>query len=160
MWDMIWRAAGVGLGGTVAMDIWALIRARFFGGSAPNWGPVGRWFAYLAKGQFFHEDIAASPAIPHEAALGWTAHYAIGIVYGFLLVAVAGRGWLAHPTFIPAWLVGIVTVGAGWFILQPGLGLGWAAAKTARPWAVRAQNLIAHSVFALGMYATALVVAG
>lgn len=160
MWDMIWRAAGVGLGGTVAMDIWALIRARFFGGAAPNWGPVGRWFAHLAKGQFFHEDIAASPAIPHEAALGWTAHYAIGIVYGFLLVAVAGRGWLAHPTFIPAWIVGIVTVGAGWFILQPGLGLGWAAAKTARPWAVRAQNLIAHSVFALGMYATALVVAG
>ncbi len=160
MWEMIWRAAVVGLGGTVAMDIWALIRAQFFGGSAPNWGPAGRWFAYLLRGRFLHEDIATTPAIPHEAALGWSAHYAIGIFYGFVVVAVAGRGWLAHPRFLPALIVGIVTVGAGWFILQPGLGLGWAAAKTARPWAVRAQNLIAHTVFALGMYATALVVAG
>ncbi len=160
MWDIFWRASVIGIGGTAAMDVWAIFRARFFGASAPNWGPVGRWFASLPKGRFFHDDIAATPAVAHESAIGWAAHYIIGMIYGGVLVAFAGRSWLMQPTFLPAWIVGIVTVGAGWFILQPGLGLGWAAAKTAHPWSVRVQNLIAHSVFALGMYGAALLVAG
>jgi len=69
-----------------------------------------------------------------------------------------GQPWLAAPTFIPAWILGIVTVGAGWFLLQPGLGIGWAASKTANPNKVRVMNLIAHTVFALGLYGTALLI--
>jgi hypothetical protein len=47
-------------------------------------------------------------------------------------------------------------VGAGWFLLQPGLGIGWAASKTPNPTKVRVLNLVAHTIFALGMYVVAL----
>jgi hypothetical protein len=48
-------------------------------------------------------------------------------------------------------------VGAGWFLLQPGLGIGVAASKLPDAGTVRALNLVAHTVFAAGLYGTALV---
>ena len=67
-------------------------------------------------------------------------------------------GWLAAPRFLPAWLFGLATVAFGWFLLQPGLGLGWAASKTPNPTKVRLLNLAGHTVFGLGLYLTALVI--
>lgn len=51
-----------------------------------------------------------------------------------------------------------MTVAAGWFLLQPGLGIGWAASKTPNPNKVRALNLAAHTVFGLGLWLTALLI--
>ena len=158
MADFIWRSVAIGIGGTAAFDIWTLLLAYAFGQPKPDWGLVGRWFAHLAKGTFFHADIAASQSVANETAIGWLAHYAIGIIYGAALVAFAGTEWLSHPTFLPAWILGLVTVGAGWFILQPGMGAGWAASLRPNPMKIRAFNLIAHSVFAAGMFGTALLI--
>jgi hypothetical protein len=83
-------------------------------------------------------------------------HYAVGVVYGVVLAWVMGPGWLAAPTFYPAWVFSILMVGFGWFLLQPGLGLGWAASKTPAPWKVRGFNIAAHTVFALGLWVGAL----
>jgi hypothetical protein len=93
----------------------------------------------------------------HELALGWIGHYAVGILYGILLIVFTGQSWLAAPTFLPAWILGIATVGAGWFLLQPGLGLGWAASKLPNANRVRALNLVSHTIFAAGMFGTALL---
>ena len=82
---------------------------------------VGRWVRYLPGGKVFHDDIAAAAPFPQEVALGWCFHYVVGIVYGGMLVAAAGSAWLASPTFLPAWILGLVTVGAGWFLLAPGM---------------------------------------
>lgn len=68
-----------------------------------------------------------------------------------------GPGWLAHPTFWPAWIFAIITIAAGWFLLQPGLGVGWAASKTQNPTKVRILGLVAHTVFGIGLYGTALL---
>jgi hypothetical protein len=158
MFDIFWRSVVIGIGATVLMDIWAIILAKATGGSLPNWAPVGRWFWHLAKGKVFHDDIGKAAPYEHELALGWIGHYAVGILYGILLVLITGRGWLAEPTFLPAWLWAIVTVGAGWFVLQPGLGIGWAASKTPNPGKVRFFNLVSHTVFGFGLYATALII--
>jgi hypothetical protein len=155
--DFPWNSVVIGIGGTAAMDLWALLLSAIFGLPKPNWGLVGRWFAHLAKGTFFHKDIASAQAIPNEAALGWFSHYAIGILYAAALIVFAGPEWLANPTFLPAWIVGLVTVGAGWFILQPGMGAGWAASLRPNPMQIRALNLISHTVFAAGMFATAVL---
>ncbi len=53
---------------------------------------------------------------------------------------------------------GIVTVGAGWFLLQPSLGIGWAASKMPNPNKERVMNLLGHTMFALGMWGTALAI--
>lgn len=157
MFDLIWRGALVGAGATILMDIWAVILWKVFGQSAPNWAPVGRWFWHLRRGVVFHDEISRSEPYRHEQALGWISHYAVGIVYGIVLAVFMGGSWLAAPTFLPAWIWGILTVGAGWFLLQPGLGIGWAASKTPNPSKVRALNLISHTVFALGLFGTALL---
>ena len=158
MFDILWRGIVIGIGATVLMDIWAIVLNRFFGQAPANWAPVGRWFYHLKNGKVFHDSIGNAAPYEHELALGWISHYVTGIVYGLALAIIMGQPWLSAPTFIPAWILGIVTVGAGWFLLQPGLGIGWAASKTANPNKVRVMNLIAHTVFALGLYGTALLI--
>ena len=103
MADFLWRSVAIGCGGTAAFDIWALLLAYVFRQPKPNWGLVGRWFAHLAKGIFFHSDIAEAQAVPNETAIGWIAHYVIGIIYAAALVAIAGEAWVANPTFLPAY---------------------------------------------------------
>ncbi len=162
MFDVIWRSVAVGIGATVLMDLWAIILYKFFGQNMPNWAPVGRWFWHLKDGKVFHDDINKAQPYAHELALGWISHYAVGILYGIfygiLLVIFAGAAGFDNPSFILAWILGIVTVGAGWFLLQPGLGLGWAASKTPNPTKVRCLNLVAHTVFAIGLWGTALLI--
>ncbi len=155
MWDFVWRSVVIGAGATAAMDIWALFLKAAFGLPLPNWAMVGRWFAHVPRGRLFHKDIARAEPIANELAIGWIAHYAVGIVYAAALILIAGPEWVRNPTFLPAWILGIVTVAAGWFLLQPGMGAGWAASLKPNPWTIRALNLLAHTVFGAGLFITA-----
>lgn len=157
MSHLILIGALIGIGGTVAMDVWAIILWKLFGQNAPNWAPVGRWTWHLRRGVVFHDGIGNAEPYANEQALGWAFHYFVGIVYGIVLAVFMGDAWLAAPTFLPAFVWGIITVGAGWFLLHPGLGLGWAASKTPNPTKARIMNLVGHTVFALGMWGTALL---
>ena len=145
--------AGIVMGvlGTLAMDIWAVALNRFAGQPMPNWAMVGRWTGHL-KTRVFHDDIAESPPVAGELRLGWLTHYGVGIIYGIAFVLLAGADWLADPSFLPLWVFSLATIAAGWFLLQPGLGLGWAASKTDAPWKARFMGLVAHTVFAVGMW--------
>jgi hypothetical protein len=154
---LLLSGAVIGVGATIAMDIWAFILAQFPGESLPNWAPVGRWFFHLPRGTVFHPDIGAAEPYRRELALGWICHYLVGILYGIILVLIMGQGWLDQPTFLPAWIFAIITIAAGWFLLQPGLGIGWAASKTPNPTKVRILGLVAHSFFGAGLYVTALI---
>jgi hypothetical protein len=147
----------IGIGGTVAMDVWAVILWKGFGEGAPNYAAVGRWTYHLKNGTVFHDSIGKAAPYAHEQALGWAFHYFVGIVYGIVLALFMGQAWLAAPTLLPALIWGIVTIAAGWFFLHPGLGLGWMASKAPNPTKVRAMGLIAHAVFALGMWIAALL---
>ncbi len=150
MLDLLWRGA--------LIDIWAILLAALFGLPRPNWGMVGRWVWHLRDGKVFHDDIGKAQPYAHELALGWAFHYLVGLVYGVILVLATGAAWLTAPTFLPAFILGIVTVGAGWFLLAPGMGAGWAASKTPNPTRTRALNLISHTVFAIGLFGTALLI--
>jgi hypothetical protein len=76
-----------------------------------------------------------------------------------MFVLIVGPDWLASPRFLPAWIFGLATVFFGWFLLQPGLGLGWAASRTPNPTKVRLLNLAAHTVFGTGLWLTGLLLA-
>jgi hypothetical protein len=156
--DLLVKGVVIGIGATVLMDIWAVLLWKAFGQARPNWAPVGRWFWHLKNGTVFHDDIGKAEPYANELALGWIGHYAVGILYGVILALIVGSAWFAAPTFLPAWILGIVTVGAGWFLLQPGLGIGVAASKLPNANKVRALNLVSHTVFALGLYGTALLI--
>jgi hypothetical protein len=149
----------IGVGATFLMDLWAALLKRLLGMQPLNYAFVGRWIGHVCLGRFSHESIAAAPAIRGEAVLGWFAHYAIGVIFAALLLAIWGVGWARNPTPGPALFVGIATVAAPFLILQPGMGLGIAARKTPKPNISRFRSLSTHVSFGLGLYAAALIVA-
>ncbi len=146
----------IGAGATVAMDLWTLARRRLFGTPLADYGLVGRWIAHMAHGHFRHERIASAPPVRGERVIGWTAHYLIGIAFAGVLLAICGPAWARQPTLAPALALGIATVAAPFLLMQPGMGAGIAASRTPRPNAARAQSLVTHAVFGLGLYAAGL----
>jgi hypothetical protein len=155
--DYLACALLTGTGATAITDLWALARRRLFGIPLPDYGLIGRWFAYLLRGRFRHDPIAASPAVRHERLVGWTAHYLIGIAYAALLLGIWGLAWIRHPAIGPALLVGVATVAAPFLLMQPGMGAGIAASRTPRPAAARLHSLVTHAVFGIGLYAAGWV---
>jgi hypothetical protein len=146
-----------GVGATATMDLWGLARRPLLGIASPDYGLVGRWLGHMPRGQFRHASIAASPPVPGERLIGWTAHYLIGIAFAAALPAIWGSGWLQRPALGPALAVGIATVAAPFLLMQPAMGAGVAASRTPRPAAARVQSLVTHAVFGLGLYAAGLV---
>lgn len=157
MIGLLGQGALLGLGANLLFDLWQRGLAVATGQPPPDWAPIGRWFWHLREGRVFHDDIGRAEPYVHERALGWAGHYVVGISYGILFALIVGPGWLAAPRLLPALAFGLATVGFGWFLLQPGLGLGWAAAKTPNPGRVRRLNLAGHAVFGLGLWLTGLL---
>lgn len=144
----------VGVGATAVMDLWAIARKRLLDIPPPDYGLVGRWLAHMARGRFRHDRISAAPTVHGERLIGWTAHYLIGIAFAALLLGIWGLAWVRQPTIGPALAVGVGTVAAPFLVMQPGMGAGIAASRTPRPAAARAQSLITHAIFGLGLYAS------
>ncbi|WP_048648668.1 DUF2938 domain-containing protein [Nitratireductor soli] len=155
--EFVVRAALIGIGATLVMDVWAAIQRLLLGIQPLNYAMVGRWMGHLTKGRFVHDPIGKAAPIPGEAILGWSAHYAIGIVFAALLLGVWGVDWARNPTLLPALITGLATVAAPFFILQPGLGAGIAASKTPQPNVARLRSLVAHTSFGVGLYLAALL---
>jgi len=151
------HVTAVGLGATALMDAWLAMLARL-GVRTLDFALVGRWLGHLARGTVAHEAIARATCVPHERAVGWLAHYGVGVAFATLLVAVAGIDWLAQPTLLPALAVGVVTVLAPWLVLQPAMGAGFFASKTPSPLRSCARSAATHAVFGAGLYVSAVLV--
>ena len=156
--EFILRAALIGVGATLTMDGWALL-LRQFGVPSLNFALLGRWIGHLPRGRWMHESIARAAPIEGELLLGWCAHYAIGISFAVLLLASFGLQWARAPSLLPALGVGIVTVVAPLLVLQPAFGAGVFATKTAAPLFNSLKSLATHTVFGLGLYLAAVIVA-
>ena len=157
MGNLVVLALVMGIGATLLLDLWALLLNRLFGFGLPNWALVGRWFAHLPGGRFVHADITASAPVANELTIGWIAHYAVGILFAAATVLIGGTAWAAAPSWPLPIAVGLITVGCGWFILQPGMGAGIAASKRPDRNRVRLLNILGHIVFGLGLWGVALL---
>ena len=146
------HAVFIGAVGTGLMDLIGLAQRRLLGIPSLNYAMVGRWIGHIPNGQVIHRSIGQSPPVAYEAALGWAAHYLIGIIFGAILLLLAGPEWARAPG--PVWplLFGAATVVAPFLTLQPGMGAGLAARKTPNPWKARLRSLSAHVAFGLGLW--------
>ena len=151
-------AVAVGIGATLLMDIWNFFLKRAFSIPSLDYCLLGRWLRHMPGGTFRHTSIAAAPAKSAECAVGWAAHYTIGVVFALLFVALTSGHSLLFPSFLPALFYGIATVVFPFFILQPALGFGIAASRTPNPTRARLKSLVTHTAFGLGLYISALVV--
>jgi len=156
--ELAWRAVIVGAGATLVMDLWAALLRRF-GVPSLDFALLGRWIGHLARGRVMHANITAAPPIPAERWIGWSAHYSIGLAFAGLLLSMYGLGWARSPSVVPALSVGIATVVAPLFILQPAMGFGVASRRTSRPLFNSLKSLTTHVVFGLGMYIAGLAAA-
>jgi hypothetical protein len=157
--NQIVSAMAIGLGATLIMDLWNLFLKRVFGIPSLSYCLLGRWLRHMPHGTISHPSIAAAASKPHECTVGWLAHYSIGTVFALAFVALARGDWLSRPTPLPPLLFGIATVVFPWFIMQPSFGLGIASSRAPKPAQARLKSLVTHTVFGVGLFLCALVVA-
>jgi hypothetical protein len=152
------RVALIGIFATAFMDAWLLLLKRL-GVPTLNFGFIGRWVGHWRYGRWTHAEIARTPPIQGEQALGWLVHYTTGVAFATLLVLLQGADWLDAPTLAGGVLTGLVTVAAPWLVMQPAMGAGIAASKTPAPTKNRLRSLANHAVFGLGLYLAAVLLA-
>jgi hypothetical protein len=146
----------IGGGATAIMDSWLLVLQRL-GVPTLDFSMIGRWIGHWPRGVFRHQAIAKAAPVKGERMLGWLFHYATGVAFAALLVAITGAEWTRGPSLLPAVAVGVATVAAPWLVMQPAMGAGVAASRTPTPARNRARSLANHTVFGLGLYLAALV---
>ena len=152
------QVALIGIGATLVMDIWLMLLKRL-GAQTLDFAFIGRWVGHLLRGQLTHVSIRQSPPIPRELAWGWLTHYAVGVAFAAVLVLVQGLAWMQSPSPLPAIAVGMGTVVVPLFVMQPAMGSGFAASKTPTPLKNCLRSLANHTVFGLGLYVSALLLA-
>lgn len=151
----ITRAVVVGIGATAVMDTTAEVLRRTRRTRSLDYALVGRWLGHMRHGQVRHPSIATAAPGAHERALGWSAHYAIGSGFAVALSVIAAR-WLDKPRLAPALVMGLTTVAAPWFVMQPAFGLGIAASRAPDPFQARVGSLRAHGAYGLGLWSSAV----
>jgi hypothetical protein len=154
--EFLARGVLIGVGGSALMDVWGLLARRAFNIRGLDYAMLGRWIGHFPQGRFFHERMASASPVRGERPLGWAAHYSIGIAFAFLLLAVWGLDWARSPTIWPPMLIGLGTIVAPWFVMQPAMGAGILASRTPDPLAARLRNLATHTVYGIGLFASAV----
>lgn len=152
------RVVAIGVGATAVMDAWLMVLRRL---NVPtlDFALIGRWAGHVARGTWSHAAIAKAAPVRGERTLGWLVHYATGIAFAGLLVAVQGIAWTRSPSVLPAVTVGICTVIAPLFVMQPVMGAGIAASKTRTPVRNCLRSVANHTVFGVGLYVAAAFIA-
>lgn len=150
----------MGVFATLVIDLWALMLKHGFKQQTTNWGMAGRWFAYLPRGVFIHSPIGKTESVKNEKLIGWSAHYAIGVIYAWMYILMTANVLNRQPDITTAVLFGLVTVVAPWLILQPGMGMGIFARKAPDPWIKRLTSLSVHTIFGVALFVGWWVVNG
>jgi hypothetical protein len=155
LFDDAVRVVLIGSGATVVMDLWLMLLKRL---QVPtlDFALLGRWLGHGLRGRWTHAAIAQAAPVAGERALGWLLHYAIGIAFAAVLVALAGAAWMREPRLLPALVVGIGTVVAPLFVLQPAMGAGVASSRTRTPAKNCLRSVANHAVFGAGLYLSAV----
>ncbi|HLO96492.1 MAG TPA: DUF2938 family protein [Burkholderiaceae bacterium] len=153
--DLLASTLVLGLGATALMDLW-LMGLRRAGVPTLDFALLGRWTGHLLQGRWRHEAIAKSRPVRGELALGWLAHYAVGLLFAALLVAWQGAAWLMAPRPGPALALGLATVAAPLLLMQPAMGAGIAGRRKGPVAANLLRSGANHLVFGLGLYLNAL----
>lgn len=152
------RVVFIGIGATAVLDLWLILLKRV-GVPSMNFAFIGRWVGHLLRGRLAHAAISRAEPIAGELALGWFTHYVIGIAFATLLLAIQGSSWALSPTLMPAVAVGVSTVLAPLCVMQPAMGAGFASSKTPTPLRNCLRSLANHTVFGLGLYLSAALIA-
>ncbi len=150
--EIVVRILFIGMGATLIMDVSAFIQTQVFGLASPDYRLVGRWLGHMLQGRFRHASIVTARPIRNERLVGWVLHYITGSVFAMMLFGAQGLTWICNPSLTPALVIGLISVIAPFFIMQPSFGFGIAASRTAAPNVARRRSVIAHLTFGIGLF--------
>lgn len=87
----------VGVLATITMDVLTGIfyKLRLVAPLPPRF--IGRWFASIARGQLFVNDVRQLPPVTHEMAIAVPMHYVIGITLALVYLFVSSFFNLGLP---------------------------------------------------------------
>ncbi|MDH3347910.1 MAG: DUF2938 domain-containing protein [Desulfobulbaceae bacterium] len=143
----------MGIFATVFMDLLAGFLARkkmIYPFITPE--AIGRWFFYMFRGKFVHENIQKTPALKNEKAGYFISHYLIGVVLaGLYLFLELKTPIIRDQAWMPL-IFGIATVLLPWFWLLPSTGLGFMASKSSNRFLILRSNFINHTNFGVGLF--------
>lgn len=142
----------IGIVATICIDIWAVIAKNVLRLPTADWAMVGRWFGHMPRGVLLHRPISRSAPVRNELALGWIAHYLIGVLYGLAYLYIIQVALSREPSLTSGLAFGLATLFAPWLVMQPAMGAGVFASRTPRPAVVRLTNLSMHAVFGVSLY--------
>ncbi len=149
----------VGIGSTLALDLWGLFTAKIGWMPGTHWPSVGRWLLGLPAGRPVLDGTDTRPHTTAESVTGWVFHYLVGLAYAVLFPLVWGAGFVAAPTAFPFVLIGVViSTLAGLLVLMPGMGGGVFARKLPNQGAMILYVIVAHLVFAIAQYLLAVAI--
>ncbi|MBM7329233.1 DUF2938 family protein [Agrobacterium sp. S2] len=142
----------VGVVATMASDIWQQIQRPVTGIAPANWPVTGRWVLGFREGRIFDPGVGARAPLPGEAMVGWTFHYAIGIIYAAMYLGFLHFVMRTEPTLLNGLIFGLLTLAAPFLFMKPALGAGLFGLKAPNPAKGMFLSVSAHSVFGIGLY--------
>ena len=142
----------VGAAATLTMDVLgrASQKSGLIAGAQGEW--LGRWYLGIARGQFVHSNIAASPQLPGEKRAALVGHFAIGTTLAVLYVF--GAGWLgvSPGAFFVALGYGFATCVFPWFLVFPALGFGFFGLKAPPELKLFRSSVFNHLTYGFGLW--------
>jgi len=141
-----------GVAATVTMDVLGSVARRvgFAAGAKGQW--VGRWYLGIARRQFVHSNIAASPELAGEKRAALVGHYVIGIVLSVFYVFGARLLGISPGTFLVAIGYGLVTCFFPWFLVLPALGFGLFGLKGPPELRLFTSSVLNHLFYGFGLW--------
>ncbi|SVE64096.1 uncharacterized protein METZ01_LOCUS516950, partial [marine metagenome] len=142
-----------GIIATLIFDLYQYSLSYAYNIDKPRWDLVGRYFAGLKNKKYFSEKIDEEIPIKYELLIGYVTHYFIGIIYGVMYV-LFNYIFFEDPSFFLALSFGFATVIGGWCVMMPFVyNIGFFASKKEERMQIIVQNLLAHFIFGVGLYA-------
>ena len=152
-----WRGVAVGVLSTMTMDLLSLaaLRLRLTAPLTPN--VMGRWFAWMARGQMLHADIAQTAAVGHEIGIAFPIHYAIGVVLASIFLWITATfGW--PRSFTVSLAFGVLTNVLPWLLMFPAMGYGFFGWHGPAGTRLFTSSFISHAAYGLGLWLAARIV--
>jgi hypothetical protein len=146
-----WQRVLIGVVATVSMDLLTAVayRLRLAAPLSPHL--IGRWFAFVARAQPLHADIARAPSVSHELAITVLVHYAIGVTLASIYFWGTSRlGWPAR-NLVLALAFGLCTNVFPWLVMFPAMGYGFFGARGPSGTRLFLSSLISHLCYGLGI---------
>jgi hypothetical protein len=152
------RSVFVGILATITMDVLsvAALKLGLIAFLPPRM--TGRWFASVARGQFFHTDISQVPPFNHEMAIAISMHYAVGITLALVYLLLTSTLGLSARNPIVAVAFAVSTNLLPWLLMFPAMGYGWFGTNGPPGTRLFLSSFVTHCLYGVGLWIGLLIV--